>query len=59
MIKGNKMELCGAVSPQREHCNLPAGHVEQGLMLHTVSDADGSYTHRWYADTTEASLIPA
>lgn len=51
------MELCGAVSPQREHCNLPAGHVEQGMMLHTAYDADGSY-HRWYADTSEASLIP-
>lgn len=51
------MELCGAVSQQREHCNLPAGHVEQGMMLHTVYDADGSY-HRWYADNA-VTLIPA
>jgi hypothetical protein len=51
------MELCGAVSQQREHCNLSAGHVALGHMLHTASTDDGSYTHRWYAD--EVSLIPA
>jgi hypothetical protein len=52
------MELCGAVSQQREHCSLPAGHVELGHMLHTASDPDGIYTHRWYADNA-VSLIPA
>lgn len=52
------MELCGAVSQQREHCDLPAGHVELGHMLHSVTADDGSYSHRWYAEN-EISLIPA
>lgn len=51
------MELCGAVSQQREHCSLPAGHVERGHMLHSVSMDDGSYTHRWYCD--ESVSVPA
>lgn len=41
------MEFCGAVSPQRERCNLPAGHAERGVRMHSISMEDGSYTHRW------------
>jgi hypothetical protein len=46
----NQVALCGATSQTHEICNLPEGHVERGIRMHSAFLADGSYSHRWYCE---------